>query len=102
MSGGVAYVWDTTGSFPALVNPEMVDLEECDEADVSWLAEILRRHEAETGSAVAARVLAGWPRSALRFAKVMPRDYKRVLEAMRAAEEAGVAAEDAIMEAAHG
>jgi glutamate synthase (NADPH/NADH) large chain len=102
MSGGVAFVWDPDGTFPALLNPEMVDLEECDEEDVTWLGGLLARHLDETGSAVATRILAGWPRAALRFAKVMPRDYKRVLEATRAAEAAGVAAEQAIMAAAHG
>jgi glutamate synthase (NADPH) large chain len=102
MSGGVAFVWDPDGSFPALLNPEMVDLEECDDDDVAWLEAILTRHVAETGSEVALRVLAAWPRSAMRFAKVMPRDYKRVLEATRAAAASGAAAEAAIMAAAHG
>ena len=102
MSGGVAFVWDPDGSFPALLNPEMVDLEECDEEDVTWLEQLLARHQAETGSEVAARILAAWPRSALRFTKVMPRDYKRVVEAMRAADAAGVGAEQVIMAAAHG
>jgi glutamate synthase (NADPH/NADH) large chain len=102
MSGGIAYVWDPDCKFPALVNPEMVNLEDCDEADVSWLEELLGRHAAETGSAVARRVLADWPRSALDFTKVMPRDYRRVLEAMRSADEAGIAAESVIMAAAHG
>ncbi len=102
MSGGVAFVWDPDGSFPARLNPEMVDLEECDDQDVAWLEELLSRHATETGSAVASRLLAGWPRPAYRFAKVMPRDYKRVIEAMRAADEAGVAADQAIMAAAHG
>ena len=102
MSGGVAFVWDPDGSFPAQLNPEMVDLEECDDQDVAWLEELLTRHVTETGSALASRLLAGWARSAYRFAKVMPRDYKRVVAAMRAADEAGVAADQAIMAAAHG
>jgi glutamate synthase (NADPH/NADH) large chain len=102
MSGGVAYVWDPRGAFPALVNPEMVDLEDCDESDVTWLEGLLSRHLAETASAGAQRVLARWPRAALSFTKVMPRDYRRVLEAMRKAEATGVAAEVAIMAAAHG
>jgi glutamate synthase (NADPH/NADH) large chain len=80
----------------------MVNLEDCDEADVSWLEELLGRHAAETGSAVARRVLADWPRTALDFTKVMPRDYRRVLEAMRSADEAGIAPESVIMAAAHG
>jgi glutamate synthase (NADPH/NADH) large chain len=102
MSGGIAYVWDPDGSFPSLLNPEMVDLEDCEPDDVAWLADMLARHQEATDSAVAARVLAAWPRSATRFAKVMPRDYKRVLEAVRRAEETGVAADEAIMAAAHG
>jgi glutamate synthase (NADPH/NADH) large chain len=102
MSGGIAYVWDPRGTFASLVNPEMVDMEECDEADVTWLETLLERHQAETGSAVAERVLARWPRAALSFTKVMPRDYRRVLEAMRTADAAGVPADQAIMAAAHG
>jgi glutamate synthase (NADPH/NADH) large chain len=102
MSGGIAYVWDPDGAFSSLVNPEMVDLEECDEADVTWLEAVVGKHRTETGSAVAERVLAGWPRTALNFTKVMPRDYRRVLEAMRTADAAGVTAEAAIMAAAHG
>jgi glutamate synthase (NADPH) large chain len=102
MSGGVAYVWDPRGTFASRVNPEMVDMEECDEADVTWLETLLERHRAETGSAVAERVLARWPRAALSFTKVMPRDYRRVLEAMRTADAAGVPADQAIMAAAHG
>ena len=102
MSGGIAYVWDPRGTFASLVNPEMVDMEECDEADVTWLETLLERHRAETGSAVAERVLARWPRAALSFTKVMPRDYRRVLEAMRTADAAGVPADQAIMAAAHG
>jgi len=102
MSGGVAFVWDPRGAFGANVNGEMVDLEDCDDEDVEWLADVLRRHVDETGSAVGARVLAGWPRTASEFVKVMPRDYKRVLDAMRAARESGVPVDDAVMAAAHG
>jgi glutamate synthase (NADPH/NADH) large chain len=103
MSGGVAYVWDPNGSFGANLNGEMVDLEEdCDESDVEWLASVLGTHLERTGSAVASRLLDSWPRAARSFVKVMPRDYKRVLEAVRKAEESGRPVEEAIMAAAHG
>ncbi len=102
MSGGVAYVWDPAGHFGANVNGEMVDLEDCEDEDVEWLAGVLQRHASETGSAVASRLLGAWPRSAFQFVKVMPRDYRRVLEAMREAEAAGIPVDDAIMVAAHG
>ena len=102
MSGGIAYVWDPHGSFGANLNGEMVDLEDCDGDDIDWLGSVLDRHRAETGSAVAERLLQGWPRAAAEFVKVMPRDYKRVLEAVRQAEQAGRPVEDAIMAASRG
>ena len=73
-----------------------------DEEDAEWLRATIGRHRTETGSAVAERILASWHREATRFAKVMPKDYKRVLEAAREAEERGVPVEEAIMAAAHG
>jgi glutamate synthase (NADPH) large chain len=102
MSGGIAYVWDPHGTFGANLNGEMVDLDDCAEDEVLWLSELLERHSAETDSQVAARILAGWPRSAGQFVKVMPRDYKRVLRAVRDAEATGVPVEDAIMAASRG
>jgi glutamate synthase (NADPH/NADH) large chain len=102
MSGGVAFVWDPHGTFGANLNGEMVDLEDCKEEDLADLSELLQRHASETGSAVALRILASWPRSAAQFVKVMPRDYKRVLEAIRQAESEGRPVEEAIMAAVHG
>jgi glutamate synthase (NADPH/NADH) large chain len=102
MSGGIAYVWDPDGIFGAQLNGEMVDDEDCDADDIAWLEDVLRRHAELTGSAVAERLLAAWPRPAAAFVKVMPRDYKRVLEAVRRAEAAGRPVEEAIMAAAHG
>ena len=57
MSGGTAYVLDLA---PARVNPDMVDLEELDAEDIDLLGLLLRRHAAETGSAVAKALLADW------------------------------------------
>jgi glutamate synthase (NADPH/NADH) large chain len=102
MSGGIAYVWDPQGTFGANLNGEMVDLEDCDDADVDFLGDVLQRHAAETRSTVALQLLGTWPGPAGQFVKVMPRDYKRVLEAVRQAEEAGRPVEEAIMAAAHG
>ena len=102
MSGGVAFVYDPDAQFHALVNREMVDLDPLEPEDVDWLRTTVRRHSAETGSAVAARLLAKWHQEVRRFVKVMPRDYKRVLEAARIAEERGTSVDEAIMAAAHG
>ncbi|MGH9057392.1 MAG: glutamate synthase-related protein, partial [Acidimicrobiales bacterium] len=102
MSGGVAFVWDPVGSFGSNVNGEMVDLDDCEDEDIRWLGELLHRHAEETGSAVAARLLMSWPRPASKFVKVMPRDYKRVLDARRDAERSGVPVDEAIMAASRG
>ena len=57
MSGGIAYVYDPDGTFASRLNREMVDLDPLDDEDIEWLREIIRRHCAETGSAVAQRLL---------------------------------------------
>jgi glutamate synthase (NADPH/NADH) large chain len=102
MSGGVAYVFDADGTFPRRVNREMVDLDPLDEDDIEFLRDAIRRHLRETDSPVAARVLDNWYSSLRSFVKVMPRDYKRVLEAAAVAEERGIPVMEAIMAAAHG
>ncbi len=102
MSGGVAYVFDPDGSFPSRVNREMVDLEPLTRQDQLEVFGYVQRHFDETASTVAERLLAGWDREVERFVKVMPRDYKRVLEAMAVAERTGSDPVAAVMEAASG
>jgi glutamate synthase (NADPH/NADH) large chain len=102
MSGGVAFVFDPDETFSRRLNGEMVDLELPDDDDREWLRDVVRRHQRETGSAVAGRLLDRWQDSVRRFKKVMPKDYKRVLEAIRNAEEMGRNVDEAIMAAAHG
>jgi glutamate synthase (NADPH/NADH) large chain len=99
MSGGVAYVLDLN---PARLNKEMVDTDPLEEADIEFLSEVISRHQAETGSAAAARLLADWETAVGRFTKVMPKDYKRVLSAASAAEREGRDVNEAVMAAAHG
>jgi glutamate synthase (NADPH/NADH) large chain len=97
MSGGTAYVLD----LPRIrVNMEMVDLDPVAEDDAKFLREVVERHHAETGSAVAARLLADWDPG--RFTKVMPKDYKRVLSAASQAEREGRDIDEAVMAASHG
>ncbi|TLW90696.1 glutamate synthase large subunit [Saccharomonospora piscinae] len=99
MSGGVAYVLDLQ---PGRVNPEMVDLDPLDDEDEETLRDAVERHYTETGSAVAHALLADWEPGLARFSKVMPKDYKRVLQARAQAEREGRDVNVAIMEAAHG
>ena len=102
MSGGVAYVLDADGTFPERVNHEMVDLEALDSEDDVRLYGLVERHLNETRSAVAERLLADWSSTLLRFVKVMPTDYRRVMDAEQRAAREGTDPVAAMMEAAHG
>jgi glutamate synthase (NADPH) large chain len=102
MSGGIAFVHDPDDTFFRRLNGEMVDLEAFEVEDEEWLRAVVRRHLAETGSAVAARLLDRWHDEIRRFKKVMPKDYRRVLDAARLAEEQGRDVDEAIMASAHG
>jgi len=83
MSGGIAYVWDQDGDFLQHCNMGMVDLEKVTGEDAQEIQAMLQKHLAHTGSTVAARVLADWDKLAAQFVKVMPIDYRRVLEAQK-------------------
>jgi glutamate synthase (NADPH/NADH) large chain len=96
MSGGIAYVLDLR---PGRVNTEMVAIEELDAPDREFLADRLRRHAEETDSAVAAGLLEDLDASLARFSKIMPRDYKRVLQAQAQAELEGRDPIEAVMAA---
>ena len=102
MSGGVAFVYDPGGKLPVRVNPEMVELEPLDAEDFAWLRRRVERHRHETGSEVAARLLADWDSASRSFVKVMPYDYKRVMLAATQARAEGTDEVAAVMAAAHG
>jgi glutamate synthase domain-containing protein 2/glutamate synthase domain-containing protein 1/glutamate synthase domain-containing protein 3 len=81
MSGGVAYVYDESGDFAERrLNRSSVSVEEIDETDAAELRELVSEHARRTGSALAERLLGDWEASLERFAKVMPDDYRRVLD----------------------
>jgi glutamate synthase (NADPH/NADH) large chain len=90
MSGGIAYVWDRAGTFSQQCNMEMVELESVETAeDAAELKRLIERHQNYTDSPVARGLLENWESSLTEFVKVMPTDYKRVLEARRSAVSAG-------------
>ena len=102
MSGGVAYVYDPHGDLSHVYNHEMVDLEPLSHDDRMWLRDRIHLHEQETGSAVAKRLLADWSTEAEQFVTVMPRDYRRVMEATERAVAEGRSIEEAVMEVSRG
>jgi len=80
MSGGVAYVWDKDKDLAKQCNTETFELEAVtDAADIAELKTLISRHLEYTESTVAAQILADWDTALAQFVKVMPTDYKRVL-----------------------
>ncbi|VDC05998.1 unnamed protein product [Peniophora sp. CBMAI 1063] len=81
MSGGIAYVLDTAHTFASKVNMEMVELSKVTEPrEIAELRSLIEDHRHFTGSEVADRVLRDFHHLLPLFVRVMPFDYKRVLE----------------------
>jgi glutamate synthase (ferredoxin) len=81
MSGGMAFVLDEDDSFTQRCNLEMVDIDPFEEPeDIELVRDLLIQHAGYTGSTVAKRLLKDWDRTLGKFRKIMPRDYRRVLE----------------------
>ncbi|OQY04124.1 MAG: glutamate synthase large subunit [Planctomycetales bacterium 4572_13] len=88
MSGGVAYVLDEHQLFDTLCNLDMVDLENVwKQEDKDILYSLIRKHEKLTKSSRANRILGAWPSMIGCFVKVIPIDYRKALERMRAEED---------------
>jgi glutamate synthase (ferredoxin) len=79
MSGGIAYVLDEDGTFAGRVNPDTIDLDPLDDADLERVQRMVRLHFQYTRSERADDVLRKWDDFAPKFVKVFPKDYKRAL-----------------------
>ncbi|HKW27735.1 MAG TPA: glutamate synthase-related protein, partial [Verrucomicrobiae bacterium] len=100
MSGGVAYVLDEAGDFPTRCNQALVGLEKLEDADeIEAVWKLIQRHRAYTNSERAAKVLAEWKSLVPKFVKVMPKDYKRVLQSLKKVKDQGLSGDQAIMAA---
>jgi glutamate synthase (NADPH/NADH) large chain len=91
MSGGVAFVLDLDQD---RVNHELVGLAPVEGDAAERLRELVRRHQEETGSTVAEALLRDWDDALPRFTEVMPRDFRRVLDAKAAAEREGLSEDE--------
>ncbi|MCI0830000.1 MAG: glutamate synthase large subunit, partial [Chloroflexi bacterium] len=81
MSGGIAFIYDKDDDFHIRFNDGMADLEPVkDPEDIAILKGLIEDHKKYTGSTPAAEILADWDAALKRFKKIMPRDYRRVLE----------------------
>ncbi|MCF8534803.1 MAG: glutamate synthase subunit alpha, partial [Candidatus Nanopelagicaceae bacterium] len=97
MSGGRAFMLDIDS---ANVNADMVDLMAVPEDQREILKSLVSDFQVETGSEIAAELLANWSTAINRFTLVMPRDYARVLAAIDRATREGLPVDQVIMEVA--
>ncbi len=102
MSGGIAFVYDPEKTFQSRCNMEMILLEPLKIDDQDTLKNLIDSHATHTGSTVALNMLTAWPSTVNDFVKVMPKDYKRVLQSIEVAVDSGLSEEDAILEAMNG
>jgi len=96
MSGGVAYVLDEDGKFAARCNKEMVGLSRLEDAqEIAQVRALVEKHAALTESVCARRALDNWEHTLRQLVRVMPHDYRRVLEAQARMREQGMSQEEA-------
>jgi len=95
MSGGVAYILDFDEIY---CNKSLVLLEEIEfEEELNEIKDLIGKHVQYTGSQLGKKVLGDWKGYALRFSKVIPKDYKRMLQNIEKAHKAGLSGEEALM-----
>ncbi|HET9598297.1 MAG TPA: glutamate synthase large subunit [Anaeromyxobacteraceae bacterium] len=100
MSGGIAYVLDALGSFAKVCNREMVGLSRLeDEEEIALVRRLVERHVQLTQSTLGAKVLDAWKDHLPRFVRVVPEDYRRVLEAQTRMRQKGLSPAEAEMAA---
>ncbi|REK62538.1 MAG: glutamate synthase large subunit [Cohnella sp.] len=100
MSGGIAYVIDWDGDFFKRCNFEMILLEALeDEKEIAEVRGMIEKHVQYTGSELGERVLKEWTEFLPRFVKVIPKDYKRMMEQIAKVEAQGLSGEQAMLAA---
>jgi glutamate synthase (ferredoxin) len=100
MSGGVAYVLDEKGVFNKKCNKEMVELQKLeDKGEIKQVREMIEKHLEYTGSKLAERVLQNWDEMLPLFVKVMPKDYEKMLKAIKKMQDAGLSGDEALLAA---
>ncbi|SFU08666.1 glutamate synthase (NADH) large subunit [Algoriphagus locisalis] len=77
MSGGIAYILK---EYITEINPELVDIDNLENEDFNTIKTFLKRHVKLTKSGLATKFLEDWDSHKEKFIKVIPRDYKAVLE----------------------
>uniref|UniRef100_UPI004047F39E hypothetical protein n=1 Tax=Roseivirga sp. TaxID=1964215 RepID=UPI004047F39E len=85
MSGGIAYVYAENYELLNNCNMELVEFDECEEEDYNYLSMMLEEHVSNTSSIKAIEILSNWEDQKLSFVKVIPTEYKKVIEGRKTA-----------------
>jgi len=100
MSGGTAYVFDEKHDLYKKVNKQMISMEEIStEHDRQILHHLLEKHLAETGSKTAKKILDDFDGAVQYFKKIIPNDFKKMVQEIARAEKNGLTRNEAVMEA---
>ncbi|MCM3127727.1 glutamate synthase large subunit [Paenibacillus provencensis] len=100
MSGGIAYVYDPEGTILSRVNLEMVLLERVeDSAEEEDLRGLISRHVQYTGSSRGEQILANWQQEVGNFVRIIPKDFKRMLEQIEKVQAEGLTGDAALLAA---
>ena len=98
MSGGIAYIFDEKGNFESRCNKDMVDLEKIvDDKEFYEVKKMIMRHMSYTGSEKATYIIKNWETLRHKFVRVIPRDYKRMLELFEQSSISGISKGEALM-----
>ncbi|MFC3801804.1 glutamate synthase large subunit [Cohnella sp. GCM10012308] len=100
MSGGIAYVVDWNGDFVKRCNFEMVSLESLEEErEIADVRGLIENHVRYTDSELGERVLSDWEAVLPKIVKVIPKDYKRMMEQIEKVQAQGLSGEQALLAA---
>jgi glutamate synthase (NADPH/NADH) large chain len=84
MSGGIAYVLNESGNIDYYCNMGMVELSLLeDQSDIRELTELISKHYEHTGSRIAEKILADMHHYIPRFLKIIPFEYKKVMQEIK-------------------
>jgi glutamate synthase (NADPH) large chain len=100
MSGGIAYVLADEDDWQKTANKELVLFERLkDKDEINEVRDMIMKHYRYTGSRKASHILAHWEAYVGKFVKVIPRNYKLMIETIQALEQSGLSQEEAMMAA---
>jgi glutamate synthase (ferredoxin) len=100
MSGGIAYIFGDLPEVKKRCNLSLVDLEELDDpAEMAVVRAMIEKHVKYTHSTLGQSILDDWKRQSRRFVRIIPRDYRRMLEAIDRFRKTGVSEQEAALAA---